>query len=352
MWKNLSKLIGIFAIATAVLCACATQPTTDSTPGASGAPDAPTDNGTSPYCVAMILPGPINDAGWSAAAYEGLLMAEKDMDIEVAYSENVSIADADAAFTDYASSGYDLIIAHGFDYTDSACKIGPNFPDSKFIVMNGLKAAEPNVAGYKLRLGESGFLAGGFAAQITQAKKIGVIMLDRSETYQLSMDNFVQAAQWINPEIEVLTGYAENANDLAKAKEVTLSMIEQGADVICGNCNAATLGCIEACDETGTYFVGMTSDQHSLAPEVVVVSVVQSLPQFVYSAVQDCYTNNFVPEIVQKGVAEGQVFYSDYYEHADLVTPEIQAKLDEIISKFEDFSLYEEGIMLTTPKGK
>lgn len=340
MKRKAQKLVSGILLTALLLCSCSIEQA--SSPAQGG--QSGEDDGA--YRVAMILPGPINDAGWSAAAYEGLTMAAEDFDIEFAYSENVTIADADAAFTEYASNGYDLVIAHGFDYTDSACKIGPKFPNTKFIVMNGLESAEPNVAGYKLRLGESGFLAGAFAAQITKANKIGVVMLDRSETYQLSMDNYVKAAKWLNPDIEVLTGYAENANDLAKAKEVTLSMIEQGADVICGNCNAATLGCIEACDETKTYFVGLTSDQHELAPDVVVVSVVQSLPQFVYSAVEDCYKGNFSPTIVQKGVAEGQVTYSSYYEHASLVTDEMQAKLDELIGKFKDFSIYEEGIMI------
>jgi basic membrane protein A len=70
--------------------------------------------GAVPLKVALCVTGSVNDGGWSQSAYEGLRMAEKELGVKVAYTENVQVPDMEATFVDYASQGYDLIIGHGF----------------------------------------------------------------------------------------------------------------------------------------------------------------------------------------------------------------------------------------------
>src|SRR5665648_482347 len=64
--------------------------------------------------VALLLSGPANDQGWNAIALEGLKAAESKYGLETTYLENVSVADTESAFNDYAARGYSLIIGHGF----------------------------------------------------------------------------------------------------------------------------------------------------------------------------------------------------------------------------------------------
>ena len=47
--------------------------------------------------VALVLDGQIDDQGWNQAAYEGLLNAEEEYGVEIAYSEEVPIPDYERA---------------------------------------------------------------------------------------------------------------------------------------------------------------------------------------------------------------------------------------------------------------
>lgn len=69
-----------------------------------------------PFKVALLLNGPLADTGWNATAYQGLLAAEEEYDVEVTLSEDVQVSDIEQAIRDYASQGYDLIIGHSFPF--------------------------------------------------------------------------------------------------------------------------------------------------------------------------------------------------------------------------------------------
>ena len=64
------------------------------------------------YKVALCLSGAANDMGWCQSAYDGLKLLEADYGCEVTYTENLTPDDIEAAFADYAASGYDVVIGH------------------------------------------------------------------------------------------------------------------------------------------------------------------------------------------------------------------------------------------------
>ena len=69
------------------------------------------------FRVALLTPGPVSDAGWNAAAYDGLQLVRRELAAEVATVQTASPADFDDAFRDFASRHFDLIFAHGFEPT-------------------------------------------------------------------------------------------------------------------------------------------------------------------------------------------------------------------------------------------
>ena len=95
--------------------------------------------------VALVLPGPITDGTFSAAAHAGIKEAEKKYKIKVSIQENVSFAQSEAALLRYAREGFDIIIGHGFQFGDPAKKIHKRFPKTWFIV-NTAKVAEATEA--------------------------------------------------------------------------------------------------------------------------------------------------------------------------------------------------------------
>ncbi|HLE72975.1 MAG TPA: BMP family ABC transporter substrate-binding protein, partial [Anaerolineales bacterium] len=83
------------------------------------APAAVEPQGT--FRVAVVMPSAINDLAFSQSMYDGLLRVQEEMggpdSFEIVYSENMFVVDdAAAALRDYASQGFDLVIAHGSQY--------------------------------------------------------------------------------------------------------------------------------------------------------------------------------------------------------------------------------------------
>ena len=68
------------------------------------------------FKAALIVTGSVNDAGWNAAAYNGMKAIESEMGAEINFSENVSLPDAEPALRDFSNKGYNLIFAHSMEY--------------------------------------------------------------------------------------------------------------------------------------------------------------------------------------------------------------------------------------------
>ena len=98
--------------------------------GACTSHPAPNAKPTSAFRVALLTPGPVSDAGWNAAAYEGLELIKTRLGADTALVQTKSPADFEDAFRDFASRGFDLIFAHGFEYTDSAIQLAQSFPNT------------------------------------------------------------------------------------------------------------------------------------------------------------------------------------------------------------------------------
>ena len=89
------------------------------------------------FRVAAVMPSAINDLAFSQSMYDAIVKIQTEMggeaNFEFAYSDNMFVVDdAAAAIRDYATQGYDLIIAHGSQYGQSLQEIAPEFPDTSF----------------------------------------------------------------------------------------------------------------------------------------------------------------------------------------------------------------------------
>src|ERR1039458_2600832 len=75
------------------------------------------------FSVALLTPGPVSDAGWNAAAFDGLQLIKKTLGAETSMVQTTSPADFEDALRDFASRGFGVVFAHGFEYTDAALKV-------------------------------------------------------------------------------------------------------------------------------------------------------------------------------------------------------------------------------------
>lgn len=186
--------------------------------------------------VALCVTGAVNDMGWCQSAYDGLKLLEEKYGAEIAYTENLQAADMAATFTDYAASGYDIVIGHGFQFGDPALEVGAQYPDTKFICVEADAAAD-NVASYVMKCEEGGYIEGMLAASMTKSNKLGFIGPVEGASLIKIMNGFEDGAKSINPDIEVQTAWTGSFTDTALAKEAAQAMIDSGVDFIAHDAN-------------------------------------------------------------------------------------------------------------------
>jgi basic membrane lipoprotein Med (substrate-binding protein (PBP1-ABC) superfamily) len=228
--------------------------------------------------VALLTSGPVSDAGWYAGAYEGLMRIGQEFGAQVSHQQTETPAEFDEAFIAYATSGYDLIFAHGNEYQDAAIRAGEQFPDVTIIVSGGGRVSD-NVVPLIFRLEEGSYLAGMAAAAMTESGIVGMVGGVEIPPARGTFVAFEAGARSVDPDIEVLEVFTGDWNDVAAAKEATVAQLSRGADVVIHNLDAASFAVFQAVREARAagrtaWAVGMNSDQNDVAPDVIIGSAV------------------------------------------------------------------------------
>lgn len=233
-----------------------------------------------PVRVAVIMPSAITDMAFSQSMYTALVAVQKEMGgeaaMEIKYSENMfKVPDAAAAIRDYATQGFDIVIAHGSQYGSSVEEIAKDFPKTTFAWGTDVNTfGQPNIYAYTAAAQEGGYVNGVLAAKLTKSMQIGVtgpVEVGDAKTY---IDGFVQGVAAVDPAIKVNKTWTGSFSDVALMTEAAKTHVAAGADILTGS-SQSVVGSIGAAKENGAVlWFGTQSDQASLAPALVVASQV------------------------------------------------------------------------------
>src|SRR3954470_1154772 len=124
--------------------------------------------------VALVTPGSIADAAWNSGAYQGLLRIRDSLGVSISHVEAKTPAEQSEALRAYATQGYDLVFAHGFEFQDMAERVSESYPHTVFIVTSG-RRSRLNVSPLIFRLEEASYLAGMAAGGLTKSNILGFI---------------------------------------------------------------------------------------------------------------------------------------------------------------------------------
>ena len=234
-----------------------------------------------PFRVAVIMPSAISDLAFSQSMYDSLLTIQKEMgkeNFEFVYSENMFVvADAAAAIRDYASEGYDLVIAHGSQYGSSLVDIAPDFPNTSFTWGTSVNTFSDqgitNIFAYEARSEEGGYIYGVLAAKLSESNVYGVIGPIETGDAKLYVDGFKAGVLATKPDAQVNVNWTGSFSDVALASEAAQTHINVGADVLTGTAQMV-VGAIGVARQRGVLWFGTQANQTSLAPEVVVANQV------------------------------------------------------------------------------
>jgi len=233
------------------------------------------------FRVAVIMPSSISDLAFSQSMYDALLTIQEEMgkeEFQFVYSDNMFVvADAAAAIRDYASEGYDLVIAHGSQYGSSLVEIAPDFPNTSFAWGTSVNTFSDqgitNIFAYEARSEEGGYVSGVLAAKLSQTGTIGVIGPIETGDAKLYVDGFKAGVLATKPDAQVNVNWIGSFSDVALASEAAQTHINVGADVLTGTAQMV-VGAIGVARQRGVLWFGTQADQTSLAPEIVVANQV------------------------------------------------------------------------------
>jgi basic membrane protein A len=184
------------------------------------------------------------------------------------------VDDAAAAIRDYATQGFDLVIAHGSQYGSSLQEIAPDFLETSFAWGTTLDTfGQPNIFAYEAAADEGGYVNGVLAANMTTSNVIGVVGPIETGDAKLYVDGFKAGVLATNPDITVNVNYIGSFSDVALAAEAANTHISAGADVLTGTAQMV-VGAIGKAEEANALWFGTQSNQTSLAPKIVVASQV------------------------------------------------------------------------------
>ena len=169
--------------------------------------------------IVLLLPGEVNDQGWNASNYAGVVACNEKLGTKMEYVEAVQEADFESTFREYAERGYDIIMAAGSQFDEAASSVAANYPNTLFMVVNGAKCDKANLCPLFPKEYEASYLAAIVAGYITETGKFAMIGGDPNQAMQ-----------------DLMAVYGKTAVSIAKEPVIRpvldLSAVSAGADAL------------------------------------------------------------------------------------------------------------------------
>ena len=249
--------------------------------------------------VSMLLAGQIDDKGFMEAGYNGLVAIRDQLGADIDYIDGVEpkpelLADA---LRKLAEKKPDLVIAHGGQNNKAAEIVAAEFPDVKFVVVQGAVTG-PNLSSYEVLQEESAWLAGAGAGLLTKTNVVGHISGIRVKPGLKGRGGFYNGLMHTNPDATFLTTFAGNQDDNELSHRVASDEIAKGADIIFTMLNAGRTGAIDAMREHGVYQIGNVRDWYPDHPDVFIASAIANVSIAGLQAARDLAENKWEPNTI------------------------------------------------------
>jgi len=284
------------------------------------------------FKVALLSPGPVSDAGWNALAYEGLLAIRDKLGAETAQVETKTPAEFEEGFRDFAGRGFDLVFGHGFEFQEAAAAVAPDFPDTVFITTSG-NTVRKNVAPLRFMLEEAAYLEGMLAAALSKTGMAGAVGGMAIPSVKSTILAFEGGAKATKPDFRFVSSYVGNWEDVGAAKAAALALVQQGADFLFHNADAAGLGVFQAAEEKGVLAFGANKNQNDVAPGVVLASAVIDIPRAFLTVAEQVKKKTFVAKIEKLGMKDGVVSFEVNPKLKERIPADVMAKVEAARAK-------------------
>lgn len=249
------------------------------------------------------------DKSFNDAAAAGFDKAAKEFKLgkkELAAKDGEVDADKEARLKELADAGYNPIVAVGYIYASALKAVAPDYPDTKFEIIDDNSFTAANVASYTFKENESAFLVGALAALGSKTGTIGFVGGVNNPLIQKFEAGYKAGAAAAKPGVKVLSTYITQPPDYTgfaapdKGKVAATGLYQRGADVIYGAAGLSNNGVFEAAAAGKKWAIGTDADQYQTAAAAVKPYIIGSALKGVDTAVYD-----FIKGVEDKSVKSG-----------------------------------------------
>ncbi|MDP5307484.1 BMP family ABC transporter substrate-binding protein [Paracoccus sp. 2205BS29-5] len=274
------------------------------------------------------------DKSFNEAAYAGAQRWVEETGGAYKELEMQSEAQREQALRRLAETGANPIVMTGFAFGDVLNKVAPDYPDTKFAIID-MVVDQPNVQSVVFTEEQGSYLAGVMAAMASQSGTVGFIGgMDIPLIHKFEC-GYAQGFKAVKPDGKLLINYTGTTpaawNDPVKGGELAKAQKSQGADVIYAAAGGTGIGVLQAAADEGILSIGVDSNQNHLHPGKVLTSMVKRVD----NAVFDAFTagTDLAPGVTVMDLAAGGVGVAIDDNNKDLVTAEMQAAVDDAAAK-------------------
>lgn len=292
-----------------------------------------------------------NDRSFNAAAWEGVQRAERDLPICLHDVEPGNPTSIEPAMRAFAERNFDLIIGVGFAQGPIMQKVAEDYPNIKFAIVDGVifekdgKTPKTNVASLVFREHEGSFLVGMIAAEKSKSGVLGFVGGMDIPLIHRFAKGYEEGAKAVNPNAKVVVNYVGVTdaawNNPGKGKELALSQINQGADVIFTAAGNSGLGAFDAVEQFGRnasgeankFVIGVDSNQNGVKPGFVLTSMVKRVDNAVYDVVKEVLGGQFKGGFHVFGLDKDGVAYAMDENNKGIIPDEVLKQVEEAKGK-------------------
>jgi len=288
-----------------------------------------------------------NDRSFNAAAWDGVRRAEEDLPVCLYDIEPGNPTSIEPAMRAFAEKNFDLIIGVGFAQGPIMQKVANDYPNIKFAIVDGVifeadgKTPKSNVASLVFREHEGSYLVGMIAAAKSRTGVLGFLGGMDIPLIHRFQKGYEEGVKAVNPNAVVISNYVGVTdaawNNPGRGKELALSQIDRGADVIFTAAGNSGLGAFDAAEQYGRnqngeanrFVIGVDSNQNGVKPGFVLTSMVKRVDNAVYDAVKEVLDGKFKGGFHTFGLDKDGVAYAMDHNNQSLIPGDLIQRVEQ-----------------------
>src|SRR5436853_6014241 len=225
------------------------------------------------------------DKSFNEGVSNGAKKFTDETKIVVADFEPSNETQFEQALRRFAQRGQDPIIAVGFSQAVALEKVGKEFPNVHFTIIDSVVKL-PNVQSVVFKEQEGSFLVGVLAALASKSGKVGFVGGMDIPLIRRFQCGFEQGIKYANPKAELIanmTGTTPAAwNDPGRGAELAKGQFDRGVDVVYAAAGSTGIGVLQAAKDRGKLGIGVDSNQDYLHPGTMLTSMLKRVDLAAY----------------------------------------------------------------------